>query len=105
MEKRMSRYAQLYSRIGFVHAFRPLCAEELRHLLAKGWTPSQVHLPESSITDAEALAAILRITGGNFRLLDRLLAQIARLVEINQLESVNGAVVEAARESLVIGPA
>lgn len=105
MEKRLSRYAQLYSRIGFVHAFRPLCAEELRQLLAKGWTPSQVNLPESSITDSDALAAILRITGGNFRLLDRLLAQIARLLEINQLESVNGAVVEAARESLVIGPA
>jgi hypothetical protein len=43
------------------------------------------------------------MTGGNFRLLHRLLAQIARLVEINALSRVTREVVEAARESLVIG--
>jgi hypothetical protein len=41
--------------------------------------------------------------GGNFRLLHRLLAQVARLMGINDLRVATRAVVEAARESLVIG--
>jgi hypothetical protein len=41
--------------------------------------------------------------GGNFRLLHRLLAQVARLMEINDLRVATRAVVEAARESWVIG--
>jgi hypothetical protein len=40
---------------------------------------------------------------GNFRLLNRLLTQMERILEINALPAVTEAVVEAARESLVIG--
>jgi hypothetical protein len=43
------------------------------------------------------------MTGGNFRLLTRLLTQIERVLEVNQLHSVSAEVVEAARDSLVIG--
>ena len=105
LEKRLSRYPQLYSRIGFVHAFRPLSAAQLRQLLQQKWVPSGVALPEEGVTDEEALAAIIRVTGGNFRLLHRLITQIARLVEINALQTVTREVVEAARETLVIGTA
>jgi DNA transposition AAA+ family ATPase len=105
IEKRLARYPQLYSRVGFVHAFRPLSAAELRDLLRHKWLPSGVTLPEDGIADEEALAAIMRITGGNFRLLHRLITQIARLVEINTLPTVTCQVVNAARESLVIGTA
>lgn len=43
------------------------------------------------------------MTGGNFRLLGRLLAQTERIVMINELPQVTRQAVEAARESLVIG--
>jgi AAA domain len=105
IEKRLARYPQLYSRVGFVHAFRPLRAEEIRGLLAKHWPEMGVTLPASGITNEEAIAAIIRITGGNFRLLRRLLSQIERLLDINQLREATAAVVEAARENLVIGTA
>jgi hypothetical protein len=42
--------------------------------------------------------------GGNFRLLTRLLTQIERVLSVNELHLVSTAVVEAARDSLVIGP-
>jgi len=105
IEKRLARYPQLYSRVGFVHAFRSLRAEEVRRLLAERWPEMGLMLPASGITDEEAIAAIIRITGGNFRLLRRLLSQVERLLGINQLQAVTAAVVEAARENLVIGTA
>jgi DNA transposition AAA+ family ATPase len=102
LEKRLARYAQFYSRIGFVHEFRSLNATEMRRLLAKRWSPPGVTFPEM---DSEAVASVIRITGGNFRLFERLLTQIERIAEINKVNQVTRAVVEAARENLVIGQA
>ena len=104
IEKRLARYPQLYSRIGFVHEFRPLAAKAIRELLDRRWAPPGVSLPEQPL-DADTVASIIRITGGNFRLLNRLLTQIERILEINSLKEITKAVVEAARESLVIGQA
>jgi hypothetical protein len=47
------------------------------------------------------VATIIRVTGGNFRLL----TQVARILALNGLEMVTREVVEAAREVLVIGTA
>jgi DNA transposition AAA+ family ATPase len=104
LERRLARYAQLYSRIGFVHEFRALGPAEVGALLGC-WRPPEVRLPEDLLADAEGVAAIIRVTGGNFRLLDRLLTQVGRILEINGLETVTREVVEAAREVLVIGTA
>ncbi len=49
------------------------------------------------------LAAIERITRGNFRLLERLFPQINRVLKINQLETITDDVIEAAASILVIG--
>ncbi len=103
LEKRLSRYPQLYSRVGFVHAFRPLSAEGVRDVFRHQWLPAGIVLPDEGLHDEAVMTTIIRITGGNFRLLHRLLTQIARLAEINALSRVTREVVEAARESLVIG--
>lgn len=101
IEKRMSRYPQLYSRIGFMHEFNPLSAQEIRQLLEQGWRPPTTQLLGK--IDSEAVTSLIRITGGNFRLLQRLLVQAERILKINQLETVTRQAVESARESLVIG--
>lgn len=104
LERRLARYAQLYSRIGFVHEFRPLGSGEVRAVLS-GWRPRGVALPADLLSDAEGMAALIRITGGNFRLLDRVLAQVGRILALNGLGVMTREVMEAAREVLVIGTA
>ena len=51
IEKRLASYPQFYSRIGFVHEFRPLAAKEIRQLLEQCWTPPGVHLPRSNFRE------------------------------------------------------
>ncbi|MFF3437587.1 AAA family ATPase [Streptosporangium sp. NPDC002721] len=103
LEKRLARYPQLYSRIGFVHEYRPLSPDELTFVLRHHHNRIGLPLSASDFTDTEALAAIHRITLGNFRLVHRLFAQITRILEINGLRTITKEVVETARESLVIG--
>jgi hypothetical protein len=104
LEKRLARYAQLYSRVGFVHPFRSLSDAELRFILTQKWAELGLELDSTDFTDSEAIAAIVRITGGNFRLLQRLFTQIERILAINELRVVTKEVIETAREGLVIGP-
>jgi len=102
LEKRAARYPQFFSRIGFVHEFRALAAAEGQALLEENWTA----LASGSLAEAPApdvVAAIIRVTGGNFRLITRLLTQMERVFKINQLKHLSPAVVETARENLVIG--
>ncbi len=67
LEKSLARYPQLYSRVGFAHQFRVLSEEESRWLLEERWSHLGMHIRVDDFTDTEALAAIVRITGGNFR--------------------------------------
>jgi DNA transposition AAA+ family ATPase len=104
LEKQLARYPQLYSRIGFVHEYGLLSSETTRALLHDTWLPDDIVLPDTAFTDEEGIAAIIRITQGNFRRLFMLLMQIARIMELNSEESVvTLEVVTAARAGLVIG--
>jgi hypothetical protein len=103
IEKRMARYPQLYSRVGFSHHYRPLQGDELEFVLTRHWQKLGLTLDRADFTDTRAMAAITRITRGNFRLLHRLFVQIDRILRINELSAITEEVVETARSTLVIG--
>ena len=102
LQKRLARYAQLYSRVGFVHQFMPLGGTELQDVIRRQSLQLGLGL-ELHGTDAGVLSSIVRITGGNFRLVERLFAQIERVAEINDVTQLTTELVVAAQESLVIG--
>jgi hypothetical protein len=89
--------------VGFVHPFCALTPDEVRFILEEKWGQLGLILEPDDFADTETVAAIIRITGGNFRLLHRLLTQIERVLQINDLHLVTEEVVDAAREGLVIG--
>jgi len=62
------------------------------------WMPIGVEFPQS--VGPRNSCRRIRIIGGNFRLLNRLLTGIQRILEIDTLKEVTKAVVEATRESL-----
>ena len=103
IERRLERYPQLYSRIGFAHHYRTLKGDELTFVLTRHWRKFGLVLDDADFTDHQAITAIARITGGNFRLLHRLFVQIERIMRINNLTAVTEDVVNAARSTLVIG--
>ncbi len=101
IDKRMARYPQLFSRVGFAHHYRPLQDQELTFVLTR--RDLGLSLDDADFTDTQAVAAIVRMTGGNFRLLHRLFVQIERILRLNELTVITEDVVEAARSTLVIG--
>lgn len=103
IEKQLSRFPQLYSRVGFVHAFTPLSPEELAAILLEKLHLPDYGLPQGALQDKEALAAIIRAARGNFRLMQRLLLQLRRIMDLNQLSRASREAVEAAIEGLVLG--
>jgi DNA transposition AAA+ family ATPase len=103
LEKRLMRAPQLYSRIGFAHEMEPLADSETRDFLEKRWS-HRVKAYSDDFTDKEAVAAILRITRGNIRLIERLMMQVEHVLVANQLQVVTQEVVETARQNLIIGP-
>lgn len=103
IDQRFRHYPQLYSRLGFSHHYRTLGREELLFVLDRHWKRLGRTLDPDDFTDAQAIASIERITRGNFRLLERLFPQIARVLKINELETITDDVIEAAASILVIG--
>jgi DNA transposition AAA+ family ATPase len=103
LEKRVARAPQLYSRIGFNHEMEPLSDDETRFFLNQRWS-HRVSAHSNDWTSQEAVAAILRITRGNIRLVERLMMQVEHVLVANQLTVVTKEVVETARKNLIIGP-
>jgi len=103
IDKTLARYPQLYSRIGFAHQYRPLGDEELAFVLCRHWRKLGLTLDLTDFTDAQAVAAIGRITRGNFRLIHRLFVQIERVMKINDLTVITSDVIDTACSTLVIG--
>jgi hypothetical protein len=71
---------------------------------ARPWLTIVIDDYSRAIAGSEVIASLIRMSGGNFRLLTRLLTQIERVPSVNDLHVISTAVVEAARDSLVIGP-
>ena len=102
LDKRLQRAPQLYSRIGFAQKIEPLSDDETRFFLEQRWS-HRVSAHSDDFTDQEAVAAILRITRGNIRLIERLMMQVEHILVANQLQVVTKEVVETARDNLIIG--
>lgn len=103
IEKRLSRYPQLYSKIGFSHQYHKLSQDEIRFILDKLWKEIGLDLSVERFSDVEAINTFIRITDGNFRLIDRMFSQISRILQINDLKYISKDVIDAARQCLVIG--
>lgn len=101
MDQRFRHYPQPYSRLGFSHRYRALAREELLFVLTRHWKRRGRTLDPDDFTDAQAIAAIERITRGNFRLLERLFPQIGRALKINQLDTITDDIIEAAAGTLI----
>lgn len=103
IEKRLSRYPQLYSRVGFSHEYKKLSNSELKHILEYKWHELGLTISYADYENHDAVTNILKLSNGNFRLIQRLFAQIERIMVINNMTKISTEVVRAARDSLVIG--
>lgn len=103
IEKRLARYPQLYSRVGFSHEYRSIGEEEMFFILEHHWSKLGLALDRKNFSDTEAVATVARATNGNFRLIHRLFSQIKRILKVNELTSISKEVVVAAQKCLVIG--
>lgn len=67
IEKRLYRYPQVYSRIGFSHEFSNLSKDETHHILEYQRADLGIDLTLEDFSDYEAITTIIKITKGNFR--------------------------------------
>jgi DNA transposition AAA+ family ATPase len=103
IERRISRYPQLYSRVGFLHEFKTLSKDEMIFIIENHLTHLGTEIKLANFSDYETLNTIVRITKGNLRVLTRLFQQLERLIKINNVTSINADLVNTAREVLVTG--
>jgi len=103
IERRLSRYPQLYSRVGFLHEFKSLSKDEITFIIENHLQHLGTKISMDNFSDYETLNTIIRIAKGNLRVLTRLFQQLERLMRINNVTIINADLVNAAREVLVVG--
>jgi DNA transposition AAA+ family ATPase len=103
IEKTMSRFPQLYSRIGFVHQFKNMGNQELKFILENHLGKLNYNFKDDDYNDQEVISTVLRITNGNFRLVDRVIKQAIRIMKVNCMTTITKEIIEAARSCLLIG--
>ena len=103
IERRLSRYPQHYSRVGFLHEFKALSKDEMTYIIDRHLNQLNTKIKLENFDDFETMNSVIRITKGNFRILTRLFQQLERLMQINNVYSINTELVNTARELLVLG--
>ena len=103
IERILERYPQLYSRIGFVHQFKNLDKEEVTFILKKHLGKLSADIDENDFCSQEVILSVVRITNGNFRLINRLIKQSLRIMKVNCMVTITKEIVYAARSCLLIG--
>jgi DNA transposition AAA+ family ATPase len=103
IEKTLERFPQLYSRVGFVHQFKNLGKVEVEFIINKNFSKLGIEIDENNFSDQEAISAVIRMTNGNFRLINRLLKQSIRIMKVNHMTILTKEIIEAARSCLLIG--
>jgi DNA transposition AAA+ family ATPase len=102
IERRISRYPQLYSRVGFLHEFKTLSKDEMIFIIENHLNRLGTEIKRDNFSDYETLNTVVRITKGNLRVLTRLFQQLERLMKINNITSIDTDLVNVARDALVI---
>lgn len=101
-EKYVARFPQLSSRVGFYHEFEPLVADEMMDILeTEALNELQFGFTNQVFENRDVMASLVRATGGNLRLLNKMCLQMKRIMEVNKLEIVDEDVIQTARRAIV----
>lgn len=102
LDRTLSRYPQLYSRIGFLHRYKRLEAPQVREILQN---PSAFGIGLSGEAfSEEAVAGMIRYSDGNFRTLEKLAQRVESILDINKCAVADAGVVKLARQQILLGP-
>ena len=103
LQKRLARYAQLYSRVGFVHQFRPVERADLQSVIERQWLQLGLGLALDDPPIPPWSTRLFALRAANFRLVEAPVAQIERVTQINDVRTLTTEVILAAQENLVDG--
>jgi len=109
LERRVEKFPQLYSRIGFYLEYAPFTVQETEDFLALALSEWEGLVDGPRIrtatrtftaTERAAIRAIHRVTGGVVREIRRLMEQVDRIVRVNAISEMDTEVVQLAAEAL-----
>ncbi len=102
LDRTLTRYQQFYSRIGFMHRYKPLDTDRVRDILKQPLVFG-VELGADAFSE-EAVAGMIRYSEGNFRTLEKLTQRVESILEINGRAVADAEVVQLARQQILLGP-